>query len=66
MENPFGFFKRNASAAATDVDAAMSDVGPDELQIVERKNYWKMNRGVITISESGTVAPAPAHLTSGE
>ncbi len=38
MENPFGFFKRNASAAATDVDAAMSDVGPDELQIVEQEN----------------------------
>lgn len=38
MENPFGFFKKNASAAATDVDAAMSDVGPDELQIVEQEN----------------------------
>ena len=38
MENPFGFFKRNASAAATDVDAAMSDVGPGELQIVEQEN----------------------------
>lgn len=38
MENPFGFFKRNASAAATDVDAAMSDVGPDELQTVEQEN----------------------------
>ena len=38
MENPFGFFMRNASAAATDVDAAMSDVGPDELQIVEQEN----------------------------
>ena len=25
-------------------------------QIIERKNYWKMNRGVITISESGTVS----------
>ena len=29
---------RHASAAATDVDAAMSDVGPDELQIVEQEN----------------------------
>ena len=38
MENPFGFFKRNVSAAATDVDAAMSDVGPDELQIVKQEN----------------------------
>lgn len=38
MENPFGFFKKNAAAATTDVDAAMSDVGPDELQIVEQEN----------------------------